>query len=113
TESKPDDWVRYLPNLSAKKKAELRAASIEAISDIPKTFPLSERQKIIRDVIASDKEWVSDELASVLATINPPCFYLDFETMNPAIPLYVGTNPYQRQPFQWSLHHLDKDGKPT
>ncbi|MFM1813466.1 MAG: hypothetical protein RLZ98_161, partial [Pseudomonadota bacterium] len=31
-------------------------------------------------------------------------FYLDFEAMNPAIPLFTGTRPYQRIPFQWSLH---------
>ena len=111
TADKPQDWVRHLPHLSAKKQAELKAAGIEAISEIPKTFPLSERQKIIRDVIASGKEWMSDELASVLASIDPPCFYLDFETMNPAVPLYAGTNPYQRQPFQWSLHHVGKCGK--
>ena len=30
--------------------------------------------------------------------------------MSPAIPLYPGTRPFQRIPFQWSLHHVDKDG---
>ncbi|MGB9151689.1 MAG: DUF2779 domain-containing protein [Alphaproteobacteria bacterium] len=113
TADKPVDWVRYLPHISAKKKEELKAAGIDAIRDIPQTFPLSDRQKVIRDVIASGKEWVSEELADVLATITPPCFYLDFETMNPAIPLYVGTKPYQRLPFQWSLHHVGKRGKLT
>jgi len=111
TADKPADWVRYLPHISVKKKEELRLAGIEAISKIPATFALSERQKIIRDVIASGKEWVSEELSGVLATIKPPCFYLDFETMNPAVPLYTGTSPYQRLPFQWSLHWLGKAGK--
>ncbi len=111
TKDKPDDWVRHLPRLSAKKKEELRRKGIEAIRDIPEDFQLSKEQKIVRDVIVSGKEWLSKELASVLAAINPPCLYLDFETMSPAIPLYTGTRPYQRQPFQWSLHRLDEGGK--
>jgi hypothetical protein len=113
TSNKPDDWVGHLPGLSAEAKERLQAASIEAIKDIPEDFKLSKQQKIVRDVIVSGKEWLSKELASVLAAINPPCLYLDFETMNPAIPLYTGTRPYQRQPFQWSLHRLDAGGELT
>ncbi len=33
-----------------------------------------------------------------------PIYYLDFETFNPAIPLFDGMRPYQRIPFQYSLH---------
>src|SRR5450759_3255788 len=30
--------------------------------------------------------------------------------MSPAIPLYPETRPYERLPFQWSLHKRDKKG---
>jgi len=33
-----------------------------------------------------------------------PRYYLDFETVAPAIPLWPGTRPFQTVPFQWSLH---------
>jgi hypothetical protein len=33
-----------------------------------------------------------------------PRFYLDFETVGPAIPVWPGTRPYQVLPFQWSCH---------
>jgi hypothetical protein len=33
-----------------------------------------------------------------------PRFYLDFETVAPAIPIWPGTRPYQTLPFQWSCH---------
>lgn len=33
-----------------------------------------------------------------------PIYYLDFETIGPAVPLYDGTRPYQAIPFQFSLH---------
>ena len=40
----------------------------------------------------------------------PPLWYLDFETVAPAIPLYPGTRPYQAVPVQWSLHRRGRDG---
>lgn len=47
-----------------------------------------------------DKNAVSD----FLATMRYPLYHLDFETMQPAIPLFEGTSPYQQIPFQYSLH---------
>ncbi len=40
-------------------------------------------------------------------------YYLDFETVSPAIPLYPGTSPFQTIPFQWSLHRVNRNGKTT
>ena len=41
-----------------------------------------------------------------------PLYFLDFETVQYAIPKYTGTKPYQQIPFQYSLHYLDKrDGE--
>jgi hypothetical protein len=31
-----------------------------------------------------------------------PRFYLDFETIQFAVPMWVGTRPYEQLPFQWS-----------
>jgi len=33
-----------------------------------------------------------------------PLYFLDYETINPAIPLFDGTRPYQQIPFQFSVH---------
>jgi hypothetical protein len=46
----------------------------------------------------------------LLELVAPPTSYLDFETFSPAIPIYANTRPYQRIPFQWSLHHNDGSG---
>ncbi len=53
------------------------------------------------------REFVSIELGEALAPLSPPATYLDFETFSPAIPVYAGTSPYERLPFQWSAHHDD------
>ena len=54
---------------------------------------------------------ISPSLASRLGEIAFPAAFLDFETVGPAVPVYVGTRPYQRVPFQWSMHVLDADGR--
>ncbi|MCB9072297.1 MAG: DUF2779 domain-containing protein [Bdellovibrionaceae bacterium] len=39
-----------------------------------------------------------------------PFIFLDFETINPAIPRYTDTKPYQQVPFQFSVHKIDSLG---
>ena len=39
-----------------------------------------------------------------------PLYYLDYETVMPAIPLFEGSRPYQQIPFQFSLHIQKKQG---
>jgi len=78
--------------------------------DIPPDFPLTPGQQRVVDAVVSGQEVISDELPEALADLGPPASYLDFETFSPALPLYAGTSPYQRIPFQWSLHHDDGAG---
>jgi predicted RecB family nuclease len=39
-----------------------------------------------------------------------PLYFMDFETVNPAIPRFKGMRPYQQIPFQWSVHILKEAG---
>ena len=110
TASKPADWVFYMPHLGAARRTELRRLGIEAISAIPDEFGLSPRQTVIREVTRSGKPHLGSDLTERLRGFGPPAFYLDFEAVMPAIPLYAGTRPYEVIPFQWSLHHVDSDG---
>jgi len=48
------------------------------------------------------KDWVN--------SLNYPIFYFDFETYAPAIPLFDKARPWQRMPFQYSVHIEQKDG---
>jgi hypothetical protein len=42
-----------------------------------------------------------------LDTLTFPLYFLDFETIQPIIPEFVGTRPYAQIPFQYSLHYLE------
>jgi Domain of unknown function(DUF2779) len=48
--------------------------------------------------------------AADLAPHGFPAYFLDFETINLAVPNWKGTRPYQQIPFQFSLHTLQESG---
>ncbi len=43
-------------------------------------------------------------LADALAALRTPVMHLDFETINPAIPVWPGCRPYDQVPVQFSVH---------
>lgn len=51
-------------------------------------------------------------IKSFLSTLTYPLYFLDFETMQLAVPQFPGTRPYQQIPFQYSLHYIEREGGP-
>ena len=51
-----------------------------------------------------------DAIREFLSTLWYPLYFLDFETMAPTIPEFVGTKPGERIPFQYSLHYVENEG---
>ena len=91
--------------------ASLKEEGIADIGGIPGNFPgLSAQQRRVRDSVASGTPFVGPDLAGALDEISYPVSFMDFEAFGPALPLYVGTRPYQTIPFQWSLHIRNADG---
>jgi hypothetical protein len=45
-----------------------------------------------------------EEIRNFTNGLNYPLYYLDFETIGPAVPKYNGSRPYQQLVFQYSLH---------
>lgn len=106
TGAKPDDWVFYLPRIG-KRFDELCAAGVHRIVEIPDEHALPEVHDRIRSALRSGRAQVASGLGEALRDAGPPGHYLDFESINPPIPLYPGSRPYQVIPFQWSLHSGD------
>jgi hypothetical protein len=50
-------------------------------------------------------------LKTALLSLPYPRYYFDFESINPAVPIWAGTRPYQQVPFQWSCHVEHADGR--
>ena len=49
-------------------------------------------------------------IGAFLDTLSYPLYFLDFETIQPVIPEYIGTKPYAQIPFQYSLHYIENEG---
>ena len=103
--------IRELPGLKQGAFESLKALGIRDIYNIPSDFTgLSGVQHRVRDCVVTGQPFVGPGLASRLGEIAFPASFLDFETISPAVPIYAGTRPYQRVPFQWSLHVRDSGG---
>lgn len=58
------------------------------------------------DSVLSGELRIEPELGEILDGLARPLHFLDFESWNPALPVFAGTRPYQQLPFQWSDHCL-------
>lgn len=79
----------------------LRDAYAAGIGSSPRQKVQIESEACGRDTIVNRKQ-----VARFLDSLTFPLYFLDFETMQPAIPLFDGTKPYQQIPTQYSLHVL-------
>ena len=100
---------------SGSKRDELLANGIIEIVDIPDSFETTERQYI--DIQSSKHNQIHKDQEGIreyLDTLIYPLYFLDYETIFPAVPLFDNSRPYQQVPFQYSLHiQQKKDGMPT
>jgi hypothetical protein len=105
-----ENHILEIPRLSQKKFDGLRQLGIARIEDIPPTFDLTSNQSIVRDCVTIQKPWVNKQLKEELDKILWPVFYLDFETVMTAIPLYPDIAPYTQIPTQYSIHKYSDMG---
>ena len=77
---------------------------VESIADIPDDFPLSERQRRACTAVQTGDPWFSAELGKELESLKYPIYFMDFESVNPAIPRFSEMRPFAQVPFQWSVH---------
>ena len=110
---RPNDHVGYLPRIHASAMEELEEMGVESIKDIPNDFELSEIQRRAATCVQTGEPWFDPKLRDVLGGLVYPLYFADFETVNPAIPRYVGMRPYDHLPFQWSVHVQRQPGAET
>lgn len=83
--------------------ADLRDVPLDQLSDV---------QRRVRDGTVRGETYFDAEGArSDLAALSFPASFLDFETIQYAVPIWARTRPYQQIPFQYSLHRLDDRGR--
>jgi len=101
---RPNDHIGFLPRIHASAMEELEEMGIESIRDVPDDFELTEIQRRAATCVQTDEPWYDiDGLKTALAVLRYPLFFIDFETVNRAIPRFAGMRPYDHLPFQWSV----------
>jgi len=96
-----------------KKLNDLLSKNILNVSDIPDNFKATGRQQIEIDSHKKKRIYKDKiKIKEFLNSLKYPLYFLDYETINPAIPLFNETSPYRIIPFQFSLHiQKTKGGK--
>ena len=101
---KPHDHIGYLPRLHASAMEKLEEMGVQSIEDIPADFELSEVQRRACTAIQTGQPWFSPDLKREFESLKFPLYFMDFETINRAIPRFSGMRLYDQLPFQWSVH---------
>ncbi len=102
--------IYNLPRIG-KKARELRASGIIDIKDIPTSFSLNLQQAKHQQAVVTGQTVINrDAIEKSLDQLVYPVHFLDYETFNPAVPLFKGYRPYEHIVFQYSLHVLDAPG---
>lgn len=99
-----------LPRFSGARLEKAEELGITDMREVPDEL-LTDIQAWVKKHTVEDSVYFDAEgAASVLASHPLPAYFLDFETIAYAVPVWAGTRPYQKIPFQYSLHVLADDG---
>jgi hypothetical protein len=71
---------------------------------------LNDRQQTVVQCVKSDMQYVSPRLRAELEAVRWSAYYLDFETVQTALPLYPDVAPYTQIPTQFSIHRCSAPG---
>lgn len=102
--------INYLSR-SVNKVRDLIDRGVENIYDVPEDFSLSEMQRFQVDIAQKGEIDIDTKrIKKDIDGVTYPLYFIDYESYNPAIPMYDGYKPFDQIPFQWSLHIQQEHG---
>lgn len=109
-EPKPEYPVYWLPYIGA-KAGKLAEQGVIDLRNVPDDLLNTRQQRVKTHTLANTVYFDAAGAAADLAVHTLPAYFLDFETIQFAVPIWQGTRPYQQNPFQFSLHTLSESGQ--
>ena len=109
----PEQSVFNVYRLNFRKKIEYYRKGWITYRDLLLNAPITNEKQLrqIRFGLEDMGTYVDRaELAAFLDRLSYPLYFLDFETMQPVVPRFIGTRPYTQIPFQYSLHYIEREG---
>ena len=107
---KPEYPVHWLPRFSSNKRNELADQGIDDLRHVPDGLLNEIQQRVKSHTLAGTAYFDAAGAVADLAPHGHPAYFLDFESIQFAVPIWKGTRPYQQICFQFSLHFLDASG---
>ena len=114
--SPPEEGVEYPVEILPYGKAiasELRSDGYKDLRDVPAERLSNPKHLKVHAASLSGKAILGPEAIEQIQALPYPRYYLDFETIGFAAPIWAGTRPYMQLPFQWSCHIEQADGSIT
>jgi hypothetical protein len=107
----PEYSIFNISRLNINKKFELYNNNIIHLKDIPKDFPLNEKQWMEVRCAGSHKTIIDKKsIKKFVGGLQYPLYFMDFETFATAVPIFDSSRPYQQIVFQYSMHSIPKLG---
>jgi hypothetical protein len=111
-EPQPEMPIEWLPRLQRRNvKDFIETKSVRDMRDLPDEYLNDVQRRVKQATITGRPFFDRDAAARDLGGHAPTRWFLDFETVQFAIPIWKGTRPYQQLPFQFSLHQLGGSGE--
>jgi hypothetical protein len=107
----PEYPLNWLPHMSSTKRNQLAESGVNDLRDVPDALLSDKQFRVKEHTLAKTVFFDAAGAASDLAPYGFPAYFLDFESIRFAIPIWKGTRPYQQITFQFSLHTLAEDGE--
>lgn len=106
--------LAWLPRPASKALKDFVAQSgAQDMRDVPEAL-LNAIQRRVRNATLCGQTYFDAEGARQDLLKHPlPAYFLDFETVQFGVPRWTGTRPFQKLPFQFSLHKMDACGQLT
>ncbi|MBU3606853.1 DUF2779 domain-containing protein [Polynucleobacter sp. MWH-Creno-3A4] len=114
--SPPEEGVEYPVEILPYGKAialELRNEGYIDLRDVPVERLSNPKHLKVHAATLRGQAILESEAIKQIQALPYPRYYLDFETIGFAIPIWAGTRPYMQLPFQWSCHIEQSDGSMT
>jgi hypothetical protein len=80
------------------------------IKDIPSDVKLALKDDRLIESLDVGVFVSKEKVTEFLDSLNYPLYHFDFETFDTAVPLFDKSRPYQKMPFQYSVHVEQEDG---
>jgi len=105
--------VHWLPRAGKSIKAHVAEHGITELRDVPDDLLNPTQQRVKAATLSGQPFFDQHAAAQALAAHKLPGYFIDFETIQFAVPIWPGTRPYQQIPFQFSVHRLGRTGQAT